>query len=103
MHVLSRCLYSASLLKGWQLMAICTGAFNPSSEFAPYLMSYCYKHFEDTLVGSHAKFCLGQLVMGEGLKQRREMMLPAEINALMVLLAGCARCALFRAAAASCN
>ena len=33
-----------SLVKGWQLLGICSGAFPPSKTFEPYLMWHCHQH-----------------------------------------------------------
>ena len=36
-----------SLMKGWQLLAICAGTYPPSAEFEPYVMYFCEKHKSD--------------------------------------------------------
>ena len=36
-----------SLMKGWQLLAICAGTYPPSAEFEPYVMYFCEKHKGD--------------------------------------------------------
>ena len=36
-----------SLIKGWQLLAICAGTYPPSAEFEPYVMYFCEKHKGD--------------------------------------------------------
>jgi hypothetical protein len=37
---------SESTLKGWALLGIVSGAFAPSKDFEPYLLSYCDAHRE---------------------------------------------------------
>lgn len=73
---------SESLVKGWQLFAICTGAFPPSAEFEPYLMSYLDKHRNDPLVGAYATFSLGRVAMATNLGPRREVPTQIEVEAV---------------------
>jgi myosin-7 len=75
-----------SNLKGWQLMAICCGAFPPSNDFEPYLRSYLQKHREKPdNVGSYAEYCLRCLIKSQSLGVRRETPTSIEVEAVRAL------------------
>jgi len=71
-----------SNLKGWELFAICSGAFPPSKEFEPYLLHYCHKHRSDPMVGEYAKFTMGRLLMAQDLPPRKEIPTAIEVEAV---------------------
>lgn len=76
-----------SALKGWMLLGVCTGAFAPSKEFEPYLMSYCEAHREDGGgVGDYATFCLGRIKKTTELGPRKEVPTDMEIEAVKLRL-----------------
>ncbi|KAL1474674.1 hypothetical protein MTO96_037820, partial [Rhipicephalus appendiculatus] len=50
-----------SLLRGWELMAVCLGIFPPSATFRPYLESYVQRHRDDIAVGAYAGACAQRL------------------------------------------
>lgn len=62
----------SSRLLGWKLIGICAGAFAPSKEFFPYVMSYCQTHKSDAAVESYAKFALARLTKTMNLGPRKE-------------------------------
>ena len=71
-----------STLKGWMLLGIIAGAFAPSKEFEPYLMSHCETHKEDSGgIGEYAKYAMGRIIKTAGLGPRREVPTPMEIDA----------------------
>lgn len=72
----------ASDLKGWQLIAICAGAFPPSKDFEPYLLSYCDKHKDDKTLGGYAKYAIGRIVKSSVLGPRREIPTAIEVEAV---------------------
>lgn len=72
-----------ALLKGWQLIGLCSGVFPSSEEFYPYLLSYCKKHFDSdsTVIGDYARYSTGRLSKSIDLGPRREIPCSAEIEA----------------------
>lgn len=74
-------------LKGWMLLGVCAGAFAPSKEFEPYLLSYCEAHKEDPAgAGEYARYCIGRLVKTSSLGPRREVPTNMEIEAIKMRL-----------------
>lgn len=73
-----------SNLKGWELFAIASGAFPPSKEFEPYLLAYCHRHREDPVVGKHAAYAMGRLLMAQDLPPRKEIPTAIEVEAVKV-------------------
>jgi MyTH4 domain/WW domain/FERM central domain len=71
-----------STLKGWMLLGVAAGAFAPSKEFEPFLLSYCESHREDGGgIGEYAKFAMGRLIKTSALGPRREVPTAIEIDA----------------------
>lgn len=71
-----------STLKGWQLLGVISGVFNPGSVFESYLLSHCDAHKEDGGgVGDYAKYTLGRLKKTSALGPRRETPTAMEIEA----------------------
>jgi hypothetical protein len=71
-----------SARKGWQLLGIVAGAFAPSKDFEPYLLSYCDAHKDDPEgVGPIARFAMGRIVKTGSLGPRREVPTAVEIEA----------------------
>ena len=50
-----------SLKRGWQLFGICSGAFPPSKEFEPFLLTHCQRNAKHPEVGTYAKFTMGRI------------------------------------------
>jgi len=76
-----------SALKGWMLLGVTTGAFSPSKEFEPYLLSYCEAHKEDSGgVAEYAKFCMGRILKTSALGPRKEVPTAMEIEAAKMRL-----------------
>lgn len=74
-----------SALKGWMLLGVCTGAFSPSKEFEPYLLSYCEAHKEDAGgVAEYCKYTMGRILKTGQLGPRREVPTGMEIEAAKV-------------------
>ena len=78
------CRHRDSNLKGWELFAIASGAFPPSKEFEPYLLAYCHRHREDPIVGKHASYTMGRLLMAQDLPPRKEIPTAIEVEAVKV-------------------
>ena len=69
-------------MKGWELFAICSGAFPPSKEFEPYLLHYCNQHRDDPQVGQHARYTMGRLLKAQDLPPRKEIPTAIEVEAV---------------------
>jgi myosin-7 len=70
------------LVKGWQLFGIMSGAFPPSKEFEPYLLSHFNDHINEPHgVGDYAKYCMGRLAKAGDLGPRQEIPVAMEIDA----------------------
>lgn len=65
-----------SLLRGWELMAVCLGIFPPSATFRPYLESYVQRHREDVSVGAYAGACAQRLERGAQSGAKRGLRRP---------------------------
>lgn len=88
---------SKSALKGWELLGILAGAFAPSKDFEPYLLSHCDQHREQALkeakeksgeaakekqeVAALASYTMGRIVKTGAMGPRREVPTPIEIEA----------------------
>ncbi|XP_037528418.1 rho GTPase-activating protein 39 isoform X1 [Rhipicephalus sanguineus] len=65
-----------SLLRGWELMAVCLGIFPPSATFRPYLESYVQRHRDDVAVGAYAGACAQRLERGAQCGPKRGLRRP---------------------------
>jgi len=71
-----------STLKGWMLLGIIAGAFAPSKDFEPYLLSHCEAHSADPGgIGEYAKYTMGRIFKTAQLGPRREVPTAMEIDA----------------------
>jgi hypothetical protein len=71
-----------STLKGWMLMGVVAGAFAPSKEFEPYLLSHSDAHREDGGgIGPYALYAMGRILKTGALGPRREVPTSMEIDA----------------------
>jgi len=71
-----------SVMRGWQLFAVASGAFPPSSEFQDYLLSHLADHMDaDGMVGRYARYSLGRVLKTSDLGPRREIPTNMEIDA----------------------
>ena len=63
-------------------MGIIAGAFAPSKDFEPYLMSHCEAHRDDSGgIGEYAKYTMGRIFKTAQLGPRREVPTAMEIDA----------------------
>jgi myosin-7 len=71
-----------STLRGWQLMAICLGAFPPSPTFGPYLKTYCNTIKEEGAaeLAEYAGFCLQSIDKIQTIGHRHEVPTTAELE-----------------------
>eukprot|EP01138_Halocafeteria_seosinensis_P011068 gb/GECG01011304.1/.p1 GENE.gb/GECG01011304.1/~~gb/GECG01011304.1/.p1 ORF type:complete len:801 (+),score=169.81 gb/GECG01011304.1/:1-2403(+) len=74
----------SSLYRGWQLLAVCSGAFPPSATLEPYLMSFCNQNREEKDgIGELAKFAMGHIKKLSKLGPRTEVPHALEILGCM--------------------
>lgn len=70
-----------STRKGWELLGIVTGAFGPSKDFEPYLLSYCDAHKDDPDgIGEISRYAMGRIARISTLGPRREVPTSIEIE-----------------------
>ena len=81
-----------STVKGWQLMAICAGAYPPSKKFERYLLSYCDANTGSSMedgtpvhpgVKPYAQYVITKIRKSAGLGPRHEVPISAELQACM--------------------
>lgn len=61
-HFRHHCHRRDSTRKGWELLGIVTGAFGPSKDFEPYLLSYCDAHKDDPDgIGEISRYAMGRI------------------------------------------